>query len=164
MYVCVFALGCWSLYFYESCSIKQTIPSRPTAHSTLTSAICSTPRWPYITPACLWVLFAFPDAPLLLVSPGECAETIPGAGQHWTRHQASLTGGGGDGGVIPKSIQWLYNLKQRCWVLRRLLHVWLYTEWMQAQYILTVLSTYINHLHPSWACKPAENYQMHRLK
>lgn len=52
------------------------------------------------------------------------------------------TGGGGEGGVILESIQWLYNLKQRCWVLRRLLHVWLYTEWMPAQYILTVLSTY----------------------
>lgn len=52
------------------------------------------------------------------------------------------TGGGGEGGVILESIKWLSNLKQRCWVLRRLLHVWLFTEWMPAQYILTVLSTY----------------------
>lgn len=61
------------------------------------------------SPSCCWALFAFPDA-RLLVSLGGCGETILRAEQHWTQDQAAFKGGG----VILESIQWLYNLKQRC--------------------------------------------------
>lgn len=98
MYVCLHLAAVHYIFMSHAEKAERFLPRspphHPTVHSTLAAAICSTPRWPYITPACFWLLFAFPDAALLLVSPGDCGETIPRASQHWTRRRASLTGVG----------------------------------------------------------------------
>lgn len=147
-------VGCWvggscSLYFHESCRIKRTIPPHapycPPVQSTLMAVSCSTPYWLYIIPTFLSLgfLFVFPDA-LSRLSHWDYKETILRAEQRWTHDLASLKEGGRWLGCS-ESIQWLFNLKQRSWVVKRLLHIWLLcteVKWMQALYILTVQSAY----------------------
>ncbi len=118
MYVGLWVVGSCSLYFHESCSIKQTTPlvapCYPAVQSTLMAVSCSTPHRLYIIPTFLSLgfLFVFPDA-LSRLSLGDYKETILRAEQRWTHDLASLKEGGGRWLGFSESIQWLFNLKQR---------------------------------------------------
>lgn len=125
-------------------------PYCPPVQSTLMAVSCSTPYWLYIIQALLSLgfLFVFPDA-LLRLSHWDYKETILRVEQRWTHDLASLKDGGGEWLGFSESIQWLFNLKQRSWVVRGLLHIWLLcteVKWMHALYILTVHRVHITQV------------------
>lgn len=151
LYVGFWVVGSCSLYFHESCSIKRTIPPSvlPIAlqSNPLSMAVnCGTPYWLYIIPTFLSLgfLFVFPDA-LPCPSLRDYKEVIlRGRAALDTRLGFFKRGVGGWLG-FSESIQWLFNLKRRSWVVGRLLHIWLLcteVKWMHALYILTVQSAY----------------------
>lgn len=144
LYVGFWVVGSCSLYFHEACSIKRTIPpillpSSPVhSHGSELQYSLLAVYHPFLS---LGFLFVFPDA-LPHLSHWDYKETILRAALD-TRLGFFERGGRWLG--FSESIQWLFNLKQRSWVVRRLLHIWLLctkVKWMHALYILTVPSAY----------------------
>lgn len=126
--VCAWFVGSCSLYFHESCSIKRTISP------TLPVVLQSIPRcslWAVSLP-----LGCISSRPGLLAGSSVCFSRCPPpplslparlrGNDSWSDAAADDYDSGARGLLGPsESIQWLFNLLQTTWVVKRWLHLYM---------------------------------------